>query len=62
MSAQRICSADEVSVKSARRVEIDGIPVAVVKDSSGELHAVGDTCSHAEISLSEGDVEETRIK
>lgn len=62
MSAQRVCAATEVSLKSALRVEIDDIPVAVVRDSEGTLHAVGDTCSHAEISLSEGEVEGCSIE
>lgn len=57
-----VCQADEVSVKSAKQVDIDGYPVAVVRDSAGELHAIGDTCSHAEISLSEGDVEGCTIE
>ncbi len=39
------------------RVVIDGTPIAVVKDSAGEIHAIGDTCTHGEISLSEGFVE-----
>lgn len=40
---------------SARRVDFDGVPVCVVRIGS-EWFAVGDTCSHAEFSLSEGDV------
>ena len=41
---------------------LDGIPIAVVKDSSGAVHALGDTCTHGEISLSEGFVEEDAIE
>lgn len=62
MAAELVCRVDEVGVKSALRVEIDNVPVAIVKDSEGLLHAVGDTCSHAEISLSEGDVEGCTIE
>lgn len=62
MAAELVCRVDEVQVKNALRVEIDDIPVAIVKDSEGVLHAVGDTCSHAEISLSEGDVEGCTIE
>jgi 3-phenylpropionate/trans-cinnamate dioxygenase ferredoxin subunit len=56
------CRAEDVAVKSAVRVELGGYPVAVVRDSEGNLHAIGDTCSHAEISLSEGDVEGCTIE
>lgn len=62
MAAVRVCRTDEVELKSALRVEIDDVPVAIVKDSAGVLHAVGDTCSHAEISLSEGEVDDCTIE
>ncbi len=57
MSAQRACSVSELQQDTALRVVIDGTPIAVVKDSAGEIHAIGDTCTHGEISLSEGFVE-----
>jgi 3-phenylpropionate/trans-cinnamate dioxygenase ferredoxin subunit len=53
----RICSLDELVENQASRVVIDGVPIAVVKDSDGRVHAIGDTCTHGEISLSEGFVE-----
>ncbi|WP_035749099.1 non-heme iron oxygenase ferredoxin subunit [Arthrobacter sp. 35W] len=57
-----VCQSSDVSVKSAIRVEIGDVPVAVVRDSEGDLHAIADICSHAEISLSEGDVEGCTIE
>jgi len=41
---------------TAKRVEVDGIEVALVH-SEGQLFAIDDICSHAEVSLSEGEVE-----
>ena len=38
-----------------RRITIDGKPVAVVRTDEG-VFAVSDVCSHAEVSLSEGEV------
>jgi 3-phenylpropionate/trans-cinnamate dioxygenase ferredoxin component len=38
-------------------VDLAGVPVAVVRDEDGDLHAVDDTCSHANVSLSEGEVD-----
>lgn len=43
----------------AARVEIDGIPVAIF-NVEGAFFALDDTCSHAEASLSEGDLLEDR--
>ena len=41
---------------SAVSVEIDGVPVCLAK-TEGEVFAVADVCSHADIPLSEGEVE-----
>ena len=54
MTAQRVCALSELVQDEARRVEIDGVAMAVVLDSAGEVHAIGDTCTHGDISLSEG--------
>ncbi|WP_285724896.1 non-heme iron oxygenase ferredoxin subunit [Psychromicrobium xiongbiense] len=62
MAAEFVCRPDEVALKSAIRVELGDIPVAIVRDSEGALHAIGDTCSHADISLSEGEVEGCTIE
>ncbi|MBC9926667.1 MULTISPECIES: non-heme iron oxygenase ferredoxin subunit [unclassified Leucobacter] len=39
------------------KVELGGVDIAVVLDNQGEVHAIGDTCSHGQISLSEGFIE-----
>ena len=39
----------------ARRVVVDGVPVALVRIDD-DVHAIDDTCSHANVSLSEGTV------
>jgi 3-phenylpropionate/trans-cinnamate dioxygenase ferredoxin subunit len=44
-----------------RRVVIDGVPVALVRVGD-EVFAVGDICSHAEVSLSEGEVSGCQIE
>lgn len=62
MSAQRACSVTDLPGTGAKRVVLDGVPVAVVRDEDGALHAIGDTCTHAEVSLSEGEVEDCAIE
>jgi 3-phenylpropionate/trans-cinnamate dioxygenase ferredoxin subunit len=56
-NAIRICAESELDQDSAFRVEIDDLAIAVVKDSAGKVHAIGDTCTHGDISLSEGFVD-----
>lgn len=57
MTAQRVCTVDELEENKAFRVVLDDVPIAVVKDAAGVVYAIGDTCTHGEISLSEGFVE-----
>ncbi len=56
-AGQRVCAAEEIGPEEARRFVVDGIAVAVVRASDGSLHALSDTCSHENVSLSEGFVE-----
>ena len=58
---QRACAVDEVEDGAAVRVQIDGVPVAVVR-SDGEVYAIHDVCSHANVALSEGEVEDQTIE
>jgi 3-phenylpropionate/trans-cinnamate dioxygenase ferredoxin subunit len=62
MAAVRICALDELGENEAMRVEIDGVPIALVKDSSGACYAIGDTCTHGDISLAEGFVEDDTLE
>ncbi|MFA5606418.1 MAG: non-heme iron oxygenase ferredoxin subunit [Leucobacter sp.] len=57
MARMKALDQSDLVQDQAVRVELDGIPIAVVLDSQGEIHAIGDTCSHGQISLSEGFVE-----
>ncbi|MBC7590140.1 MAG: Rieske (2Fe-2S) protein, partial [Salinibacterium sp.] len=47
----KICAESDIELGSAVRVVIDGTPIAVVRDSAGTVHAIGDTCTHGDISL-----------
>jgi 3-phenylpropionate/trans-cinnamate dioxygenase ferredoxin subunit len=52
---RRLCPFDELAPNGATRFDVDGIPVAVVR-CGDQVYAIGDTCSHADVSLSEGEV------
>ena len=62
MSAQRVCGVAELEQDMPIRVEPDGVPITVIKDGEGVIHAIGDTCTHGEISLAEGFVEDDAIE
>jgi 3-phenylpropionate/trans-cinnamate dioxygenase ferredoxin subunit len=58
----RVCSIDDLPTVGAVQAEVAGQRVAIVRDSAGDIHAIDDTCSHANVSLSEGDVEDGEIE
>lgn len=62
MSATRACSASELEQDTAVRVVIDGVAICVVKDGEGDIHAIGDVCTHGDISLADGFVEGESIE
>jgi 3-phenylpropionate/trans-cinnamate dioxygenase ferredoxin subunit len=51
----RLCAVDDLAPGEARRFVVDGNPIALVRIGE-DFYAIGDTCSHAEVSLAEGDV------
>ena len=62
MAFQRLCSLTDVKEPGSLRVELDrtGPDAVAVVRFEGEVYAIEDLCSHAEVPLSEGDVEEFR--
>jgi 3-phenylpropionate/trans-cinnamate dioxygenase ferredoxin subunit len=50
---------EDVPPGHAARVEIDEVPVAIF-NLDGEFFCLDDTCSHAEASLSDGDLDTAR--
>ncbi|HEY5833363.1 non-heme iron oxygenase ferredoxin subunit [Streptomyces sp.] len=57
----RVCALSELEEDMPLRVEVDGVPISVVR-AAGEVFAVHDICSHANVSLSEGEVEDCQIE
>jgi 3-phenylpropionate/trans-cinnamate dioxygenase ferredoxin component len=62
MTATKVFPLTDLAPDAAKRVVLDGTAIAVVLDSSGTVHAIGDTCTHGDISLSEGFVEDDTLE
>ncbi|MGO1538560.1 MAG: non-heme iron oxygenase ferredoxin subunit [Leucobacter sp.] len=62
MARQKALALSELVQDQATQVVLNGVPIAVVLDSNGEVHAIGDTCTHGQISLSEGFVEDDTLE
>jgi 3-phenylpropionate/trans-cinnamate dioxygenase ferredoxin component len=57
----RLCGVDDIAPGTAARFDVEGHRIAVVRVGS-DLYALGDRCSHADYSLSEGDVWEDELE
>lgn len=61
MGDLRVCSVKDVDVGSAKRFDVDGFKLCVVHIGD-DFYVIDDTCSHADYSLSEGDVWEEDLE
>jgi 3-phenylpropionate/trans-cinnamate dioxygenase ferredoxin subunit len=57
MAFERICSLSEIPDTGSLRVELPDVDVAVVRFDD-EVYAIEDVCSHAEVPLTDGEVDE----
>jgi 3-phenylpropionate/trans-cinnamate dioxygenase ferredoxin component len=57
----RALPVNDLAEAQPQRVELDGVPICLVR-VDGQVYAINDVCSHAEISLSEGEVDGTTIE
>ncbi|HVY09334.1 MAG TPA: non-heme iron oxygenase ferredoxin subunit [Mycobacteriales bacterium] len=56
MSFVRVCALSDLTENAPKAVEVDGVPVCLAR-VDGEVLALLDECSHAEVALSDGDVD-----
>jgi 3-phenylpropionate/trans-cinnamate dioxygenase ferredoxin subunit len=54
---ERVCSVTDIPSGTAIAAEVQGTPLALMRCEDGTIHAVYDECSHAQIPLSEGEVD-----
>jgi 3-phenylpropionate/trans-cinnamate dioxygenase ferredoxin subunit len=57
MAFERLCALSDIPNEGSLRVELPDVDVAVVRFDD-EVYAIEDVCSHAEVALSDGDVDE----
>ncbi len=57
-----VCSLDDLPTVGAVLADFDGHKVAIARDSGGVVHAIDDACTHGNVSLSEGEVEGSKIE
>ncbi len=53
---ERLCAVDDVTSGVPQRFDVGAHRICLVRIDD-DFYAIGDTCSHADVSLSEGDVD-----
>ena len=61
MIEERLCSIDDVKPGEARRFVLGALDIAVVRIGD-DWYAIGDTCTHQKVSLSEGEIDESELQ
>jgi nitrite reductase/ring-hydroxylating ferredoxin subunit len=61
MSWVRVAQIEDLAPGSAQRVDVGEHRVAVFR-VEGDIYAIGDRCSHAEASLSEGELDDLEVE
>jgi 3-phenylpropionate/trans-cinnamate dioxygenase ferredoxin component len=55
VTTQRLCKVDDITPGTAKRFDIGKARICVVRIDD-DFYAIGDRCSHADFSLSEGEI------
>ena len=58
----RICALEDIKPGKSIRVKVGDNAIAIVRTPAGEVKALDDKCSHGEISLSEGFIDNETIE
>src|SRR6202165_5040308 len=56
VTKQRVAATADVPKESMMRVEVDGEPICLIHAEDDNFYAIGDTCTHEEDSLCEGEL------
>ena len=56
-----VCRIGDIPERAAKRYVVDGIAMAIVRTDEG-VFAINDRCSHADVSLAEGEIDGCAIE
>lgn len=62
MTFVKVCSVDEVAVNTPHHVKLDKQDIVIVRNTDGEFAAIGDRCTHGNVLLSEGFLEDGHLE
>ena len=57
MTATRVCALADIEPGTALRVEVPGVTAIALVRLDDDVYAIGDRCTHQDVSLSEGEID-----
>ncbi|MEI2775791.1 MAG: non-heme iron oxygenase ferredoxin subunit [Tetrasphaera sp.] len=57
-----VCRLDELPEVGPAQADIHGHLIAIVRTEDGDVYAIDDTCTHANVSLSEGELDGCQLE
>lgn len=52
----------DIKESTLKRVEANGVPICLARLAGGAVYAISDTCSHEEVELSDGTLDEDVVE
>src|SRR5690348_3815146 len=62
MAKYPVAMLSELKESSLQRVEANGIPICLARLADGEVFAISDLCTHEEVELSDGELDEDVVE
>lgn len=62
MTFQLACAEDALEPEEVEALDLDGLRLALVRDEDGSWHCLDDLCTHENVPLSDGDVEDGELE
>ena len=59
---REVARLDDLAPGEVIAVEVDGVAIALARDTDGSIHALGNTCTHESVALSDGEVWESSLE
>ena len=54
---REVADLEDITPGEVFGVEVDGVEIALARQSDGTIHAIGDLCTHENVNLSDGDLD-----
>ena len=62
MTRCRVAQLTELEPGGLAAVQAEGVPICLARLAGGDIYAISDICSHEEVELSDGDLQDAEVE